>query len=385
MLYVILVILVTAYSCNVQNVVTICFYKYYIKLVKKLYGDICELVVEELLFMGQMTYMQCVDRTVKRYNAVVEPDEKLSVEKVKDKFTVLLREGIIVQVVGNNSGGVMEANGGEQQNGNCSLGGKAGEDTTSIETIFEQTTRRKRFRRGGSLGETLEQQKSGSLKAIGAEDPDLGLHYGISHSFLARLFAEDYLVRLASDFFDPGAGRVLSAMFRTARKRLNRQQVPQPGWGGLPPVAAFIEDASFNKLAMSPNEIVKEVNAKSVSATVSTATTTQLEIPLVTVQQYLSLLTGKYGPVKFITKVGENTFACDLQQAFKGVCQRNIENVVEYRFGIKSLRIFRLILSSEFCDQKQVSCNFLYTYLVLSLYRWRKIDGTSGVNASKGM
>uniref|UniRef100_A0A8C7CAZ6 DNA-directed RNA polymerase III subunit RPC3 n=1 Tax=Oncorhynchus kisutch TaxID=8019 RepID=A0A8C7CAZ6_ONCKI len=156
-----------------------------------------------------------------------------------------------------------------------------------------------------------------------------------------------------------------------------------------------------SKLDQTSSEIVRTMLRMSEVTTTQTAADTQplsaneifrslppnYSISRPILGQYLSLLVDD--PMEFVGKSGDSgggMYLVNLQRALANLARATLESVVQERFGLRSARIFRLLLRKRHLEQKQVedfamilakeAKDMLYTLLSENLVQLQEIPKT---------
>ncbi|XP_060596716.1 DNA-directed RNA polymerase III subunit RPC3-like [Ruditapes philippinarum] len=283
----------------------------YIHCAKTLYGDAAELVVEDLVYHGQLMMSSVVNTVTDKLNEALEHagHQKIGSRVVYDKFSLLAGTHFIQKCLN-----LMEASQDEEDLDE--------RDLSHLFKVPPYNIKDGEKKRKRSTDESEPPAKKPKMSTDDETVSDDGVYWKINHRRFHQYFRDQLFIKAIHNTIDKRAADILQTMLRLTEVKS--------------------DDICFTTNPMSFTEIFQAIPR-------------DLGITRNMCEQYLSLMTDDSSGV--VSKVGESgggMFVINIMKGLKTICKAHLESVVQERFGSKSLRIFRVLLLKQHLEQKQI-------------------------------
>ncbi|KAM7293070.1 DNA-directed RNA polymerase III subunit RPC3 [Ixodes scapularis] len=286
------------YIIDADRVLYMLRYPRYTHCAKTLYGDTGELIVEELLQNGRM----CMSAVLRKVLGRLQGSH--TAEAVRSKFVDLVQTHFLCRVPAPEPGGpdakvptliLLE------------------EDMYSVPKVHLQLL--------SVAAEDEDQEGPPSKKSRVESQPDEGIYWQVNFERFHLFFRDQLLVQAASRRLGLKAGEVVRTLLRLAETRTHPK--------------------SAQSCPVSKQEVHQQLH-KEISLS-------QKEL-----DSFLSLLVED--PLRLVQRSDERggMFCVDLHRGLRVLAEAFFASTVQDRFGAKSCRIFRLLLSKRYLEQKQI-------------------------------
>ncbi|KAL5005361.1 hypothetical protein ScPMuIL_018817 [Solemya velum] len=298
------------YHINVSTILWQLRYPRYIYCAKTLYGDAAELLVEELLQKGQSTLERSAEAVTRKLNEALESagHSLITSAIVKEKFASMVKTHFLRRC--------LDAKRDDEEKV-ISLCSPPDEEQLyqlpPMEVDGEVSKKRKR-----SLESSDQPNKRLKTEGRGSEN----IMWQVDFERFHQHFRDQLLVSATENRIDKKAAEVLRTVLRLSETKTDA-------------LATMTNPVSFNEVL---HALPKELGLNN-----------RL------LEQYLSMMSDD--TAAFITKVGESSgglYVVNIYQSLAELCKAHMENVVQERFGSKSVRIFRVLLLKRHLEQKQI-------------------------------
>ncbi|XP_057308566.1 DNA-directed RNA polymerase III subunit RPC3-like isoform X1 [Hydractinia symbiolongicarpus] len=296
---------VTEYQARLDHILRRKRYQKYVYCAKSKFGDVAELVIENLLLNGCDTLSRVSKNVAERLESDEtddsRPDEGLVVQKCKELIV-----GHFLLRVRNPT-------------------------TVEEEDVVEQEDSEKFvFPIGVGVKRKTTSPEQSSLKRIKLTSSecsenyeDDGVYWHVNFERFDQVFVDQMIISAASERLDQSASKIVATILKMTE--MERTLISQA------------------TRSVSIFDIVKKLP--------SVPKLDQQEV-----HQYLSLLSDeKTGG--FVTKKDEaagGMYAVNIHRSINMLCQSVCATVVQERFGSKACRVFRLLLEKKHLEQKQI-------------------------------
>lgn len=304
------------YSMNISKVVSCLRYPRYVHCAKLLYGDVAEILVEELLQVGQTSMNNLINKATDRVNADLETEgrSKIAPSVVQDKFTNLVRTHFLQRCFEPKLDDAQKV---------ISLEPPPDPKELFVIPPMEIEGGGKGVKRKRSDEAESSSKKLKTDSGEGASGG--GVYWRVNCQRFHRHLRDLVIISAVANKLDTKAAEIMRAILRLCETTTD-------------PSDRLTCPVSFTEILQSL--------PKDFGMTRSTA------------EQYLRVMTDDMP--EFITKTAESSggmYIVNLFQAYEALCKAHIESVVQERFGSKSLRIFRVVLVKKQVEQPQIeSC-----------------------------
>ncbi|CAN7998598.1 unnamed protein product [Ixodes hexagonus] len=296
------------YLIDAEHVLCLLRYPRYIHCAKTLYGDAGELIVEELLQNGRM----CMSAVLRKVLGRLQGAQ--TAEAVHSKFVDLVQTHFLVRVpfpeTDSKDTRVPSLVLPEADMYNVPKASPS--RSTTINPVHLQLLK---------TAEEDDEEGPPSKRSRVDSQPDEGLYWRINLERFHIFFRDQFLVQAASRRLGLKAGEVVRTLLRLAETRTH-------------PKAA-------QSCPVGKHEVYQQLH-KEISLS-------QKEL-----DSLLSLLVED--PLRLVRRSDERggMFCVDLHRGLKLMAEALLASTVQDRFGPKSCRIFRLLLSKRYLEQKQI-------------------------------
>lgn len=351
------------YRVNIEHVLLRARFPRYIHATKVAFGDVGELIVEDILCNGQSLMSQCLQRVGERLlSAGVESGDIGRI--VRDQFLKLV-EGHYLQRVSRPNADLVISD----DNSDAVPQEQDRFRPPPTEGITFNSRKRNREETGEETGsphakkakkqDSMEEPEAKRRKGQGDDETggavmptqvvDAGIFWHVNYSRFHQQFRDQAIVSIAVEKINETAGCVMNAALAAS---VNLMDYGRPPSVGYEIYSLQIED----KLGGTPKLSSKELD--------------QYLHVLVDDQVKFLRRTGDSGGGSYTVSIHTNVL-CDLELSCmcevslivlkdfghlaNVLCQSTIESVVRERFGNKCLRVFRLLLLKKALEQKQVA------------------------------
>ncbi|XP_043935915.1 DNA-directed RNA polymerase III subunit RPC3 isoform X2 [Protopterus annectens] len=337
------------YEAHPSLVLRFLRYPRYIYNAKTLYGDIGELLVEEVLQNGNMQ-MSCVVKKVSdRLTETMEDGKTMDYSEVSNIFVRLVDTHFLKK-----SPVVSESEITSEATPPAAMPTLTVDDK-DMYVVPKLNLIGKGKRRRSSDDDTEPQAKRKKQNQEDGEcSPDDGVYWEVNFERFHQHFRDQAIVSAVASKLDQTSSEIVRTMLRMSEVTTSSNaQYTQP---------------------LSSNEIFR-------------ALPSGYNISKQVLDQYLTLLADD--PMEFVCKTGDSgggMFAINLHKALASLARATLESVVQERFGSRSARIFRLLLRKRHLEQKQVedfamipakeAKDMLYTLLSQNLVSLQELPKT---------
>ncbi|KAL4227603.1 DNA-directed RNA polymerase III subunit RPC3 [Mactra antiquata] len=274
----------------------------FIHCAKSLYGDAAELLVEDIVYHGQIMMSKAVDNVTSKLNEALENagHQKIGSSIVHDKFSLLAGSHFIRQCI----------NGMETSEEEL--------DERDQSTLYRVPPLHSTGKRKRSIDDSEQPAKRQKTDAPG----DDGIYWKINSRRFHQYFRDQMFIKAISNRIDKRASTILQTMLRLSEVKT--------------------DDLCFTTQPLSFTEIFQAIP-------LDAGITRNL------CEQYLTLMVDD--STNLVSKIGESgggMFVVNIMKGLTSLCKAHLESVVQERFGSKSLRIFKVLLLKEHLEQKQI-------------------------------
>lgn len=285
------------YLIDADHVLYLLRYPRYIHCAKTLYGDAGELIVEELLQNGRMCMSAVLRKVLGRLQVSQTP------EAVRGKFVNLVQTHFLCRVPFPEPG---------SQEGKVPTLILPEEDMYSVPKVHLQLL---------TADEEDDQEGPPSKKSRMESQPDVGLYWRINFERFHLFFRDQLLVQAASRRLGLKAGEVVRTLLRLAETRTHPKDALS-----FPVNKHEVQQQLQREISLSQKEV----------------------------DSFLNLLVED--PLRLVRRSDERggMFCVDLHRGLRMLAEAFFASTVQDRFGAKSCRIFRLLLSKKFLEQRQI-------------------------------
>ncbi|XP_041465515.1 DNA-directed RNA polymerase III subunit RPC3-like [Lytechinus variegatus] len=304
---------IVEYTADVEKALLIIRYPRYIYCAKNLYGDIGELIVEEVLHHGQILMSHVIEKVKVRLKEALEGNQ-LEPTAIRDKFIDLVNTHFLQRLPS------LEAEDDEES--------KVVPPVPCL-SIFDSDLYRVPETTGGKRKRSLDDDKGSSKKvrrSSGGREQDTevplddGIYWKVNFERFHRYFRDQDIILAMTQRIDKTAGEVVGTMLRMSELTTDF-------------MARETKPLSFHDIL---RQMPKKLDNR------------QLEQYMKLLLDDQTMIVRKYGDA------GGGMYEIDLEQASRIICTANIESVVQERFGSKSFRIFKTLLKKKYLEQKQI-------------------------------
>ncbi|XP_030832771.1 DNA-directed RNA polymerase III subunit RPC3-like [Strongylocentrotus purpuratus] len=303
------------YTADVEKALLLVRYPRYIYSAKTLYGDIGELIVEEVLHHGEILMSNVVEKVKVRLKEAMEGNQ-LEPSAIKDKFIDLVNTHFLQRLPS------WSAEDDEESKvipliPHLSV---SDADLYRIPETAGVTGKRKRPLNDG--GRSSKRARSSSVGSEPDQEVPLddGIYWKVNFERFHRYFRDQDIISAITQRIDKSAGDVVATMLRMSELTTDF-------------MARETKPLSFHDIA---RQMPKKLENR------------QLEQYMKLLLDDQTMIVKKYGDA------GGGMYEIDLEQASRVICTANIESVVQERFGSKSFRIFKTLLKKKYLEQKQI-------------------------------
>jgi DNA-directed RNA polymerase III subunit RPC3 len=302
------------YRVSLEGVQLRARYPRYILAGRELYGEVGELICEDILQQGQTLMSQCINRVAERLEQSVGTGPAAVSKLIKTKFVSMVERHYLCRV--------------KPPATEATLDSQSKEEGVPVFGKFELPSSLSGKKRKRDDEDPTQPPLKRAKKSSGEaeEKPvDDGVFWSINYDKFHQYFQDKAIVSAAGERIDEAAACVMRSLLRMSDnlsedKSLKTKSSPTLYKGRM---AEYLPDRP--KLS---------------------------EIEL---DQYLKALADDQA--HFLSKTddsGGGGYSIDYLQCAQGLCQATVEAVVRERFGSKCLRVFRLLLMKKALEQKQV-------------------------------
>uniref|UniRef100_A0A8C5PTH3 DNA-directed RNA polymerase III subunit RPC3 n=1 Tax=Leptobrachium leishanense TaxID=445787 RepID=A0A8C5PTH3_9ANUR len=306
------------YVAHSDRCLRILRYPRYIYTAKTLYGDTGELIVEELILNGKMTFSGVVKKVADRLTESMEEGKCMDYSDVSETFTRLADTHFVQRCPG-----LPEM---DSEPGSVTRRPVAPELVIDEKEMFivpkvSMLGRGKRRR-------SSDDEEEGSKGKRQKKDPDAessqddGIYWQINMDRFHQHFRDQAIISAISNKMDQTSSEIVRTMLRMSEVTTSSG-------------AAYTQP-------LSSNEIFRSFPAG-------------YNLSKQVLDQYLSLIADD--PLQFVGRSGDSgggMFVINLHKAIASLATSNLESVVQERFGSRCARIFRLLLCKKHLEHKQV-------------------------------
>ncbi|XP_071953346.1 DNA-directed RNA polymerase III subunit RPC3-like [Antedon mediterranea] len=301
------------YSARLDRILLHTRYPSYIYCAKSLYGDAGELIIEELLQNGHMLMSEVVSKVWQRLMEVVEQNKFVEEGTVRQKCVDLISTHFLQRApaVTNNS---------ELKEGSA----------TPTLTVPEEEMYK--IPKGMSPDSKINIRKR-KLSETGADENPLkkkktepaideGIYWGVNFDRFHQYMRDQVIVAAIKRRVDENAAMIVQTMLR-------------------------ISEVTTSCLADVTNPVATNE--------IFEALPKEPAIDQSTLNQYLKILVEDQ--TEFVSKYstsGGGMYVVNIYKAVKELCIASLGSTVQERFGQKSYRIFKLLLTKKYLEQKQI-------------------------------
>lgn len=305
------------YSIDADRVLYMLRYPRYTYCAKTLYGDAAELIVEELLQNGRMCMSAVLQKVLERSQGACKPED------VKQKFVDLVKTGFLCRVP------YPDPNAKDEKVPTLIL----------PEGAMYKIPEVKLYLLSQSLNDSCEEPAAKKIKTEEPDDeppakkiktekvdeskkqPDEKEYWCVSIERFHQHIRDQLVVQAVSRRLGLKAGEVVRTMLRLSETRSH-------------PKDALSVPVSRSEIH---NALKREIN-----------------ISLQELDSYLKVIgEDALGLVRRTDERG-GMFSVNLERAMRLLAEAVLTSIVQDRFGVKSCRIFRLLLDKKFIEQKQI-------------------------------
>ncbi|XP_065909998.1 DNA-directed RNA polymerase III subunit RPC3-like isoform X2 [Dysidea avara] len=298
---------VSLYDVDMNRILWFTRYAKFIHKAKVTFGDVGELIVENLLLQGQNLMSGCVQIVSEKLDTGPGDGTEIG-EAVKQKFIDLIDAKVLHRV-------------------SCPSSSESDAITVSHHQLPPTEGIQYKRKRSTDGLEVDGPSRKKSKREDGAESlqpPDAGIFWCINFSWFHHYLRVEAIVKVVATKIDTSAGHVMRAVLTAA-------------------TVVTDDGVHYN---------TKDVSNMDISRTLSSEINLSAEV----LDQYLSLLTDH--KINVLGKCGDSgggTYSINYKHLDTMLCQSTIESIVREKFGSKSYRIFRLLLMKKSLEQKQVA------------------------------
>lgn len=292
------------YFVKLENVLLLHRYPRYIYCSKILYGDVGELLVEELLNNGLMTMEAAVDKVSERLaEATGEGKADIPVSSVKEKFNNLAHSHFIKR---------------------CALA--EWEENSVVPKMFLRE--QDKFQIEDQIGKQVFNDDDDDDNSIPSKRQKLSnnssksIYWRVNFDRFHQYFRDQSIIKAVATRFDKKAAEIVRTLLRLAETRSD------------PWVETTNPTARHELLQM----LTKETNITPEEA-----------------DAYLAVLIDDSVP--FVSRIDERSggiYVVNIQKALQKLSEAIAVSVVQDKYGSKCCRIFRLLLMKKYLEQKQI-------------------------------
>ncbi|KAK7870294.1 hypothetical protein R5R35_011803 [Gryllus longicercus] len=281
------------YSLSYEKVLLFPRYVRYMLLVKTLYGDEAELLIEELLRSGSEKASSIIVRATTRLKEIKKEEKNVSLNIVRDKLILLMNKQFVM---------------------------RCPEPLPGCKEIPQLIIKQEDLFMSPSLSlKELTQMEEGHPE-VPANDVTLRVNFDRFH----QEFRDNIMISAIKRRIDDNAGELMRVI-------LQQMYIRTEAWEPISnPIPVVEIRNAVHKVKTNPR-LAQHLD------------------------QYLKVLDEDSS--NFITKVadsGGGQYVVNIREAFIQLSWAAVENIVEERFGSKAARVFRLIKSKHFIEQEQI-------------------------------
>ncbi|XP_063296087.1 DNA-directed RNA polymerase III subunit RPC3 [Pelobates fuscus] len=306
------------YFAHCDRYLRILRYPRYIYTAKTLYGDTGELIVEELLLNGKMTFSAVVKKVADRLTETMEDGKSVDYSEVSGTFSSLADTHFIQRCPG-----LPEMESTKGSDSRRPVAPSLVIDEKDMYTIPKVNMLGRGKRRRSSDDEEEGNKGKRQKKDTGPEsNEDDGIYWQIQMERFHQHFRDQAVISAISNKMDQTSSEIVRTMLRMSEVT-------------TPSSAAYTHP-------LSSSEIFRSLP-------------TGYNISKQVLDQYLTLLADD--PLEFVGRSGDSgggMFVINLHKAIASLATSNLQSIVQERFGSRCARIFRLLLCKKHLEQKQV-------------------------------
>lgn len=303
-----------SYTAQLPNILTILQYHKLTYCAKLLYGDACELIVEELLHHGSMSMTKIVQNVTHRLlDPALNQSDEFDQHYVANQFAELV-EGHFIKRVSLNS-----CLSSSEEDAVYSVDSMGNSQYCLPAAYSYQGTGKRKITGSNSDEPTIKRRKDENEQALLINFEDEDILWQINFLQFSHHLANEMIINAVKNQADELAADIVKIM-------LDLTVQSRDGY------AAQTNSVSVYDIADKSTKIDKSQ-----------------------ITQYLSLLEDDQ--IGFVSKTAENCggmYAVNIKKSMEAMCIQSIESVIRERCGSKSLRIFKLLLLKKHLEQKQV-------------------------------
>ncbi|KAK2159751.1 hypothetical protein LSH36_147g08032 [Paralvinella palmiformis] len=279
---------------------------------KTLFGDVAELITEELLLHGQLQMSEVINKVHTRLTAALPESSRspVSAYDIRDQFIKLTQTQFIQRCPG-----IHNVEEDTPESKALPLFNEQSEEQLYIIPDIDLTGL-KRKREGDSSEQAIKKVKVEK----GVSDADI--YWRVKYDRFDRYLRDQTIIQAVVNKVDRMAGEIMRTILRQSELVSDA-------------CATVINPLSYNEIYQA---LPKELNL-----------TRQL------VDQYLKIIVED--STNFLLKVGDSAggmYTIDFNKCYTTLCKAHIMSVVQERFGSKSSRIYRLLIVKKQLEQKQI-------------------------------
>ncbi|XP_072166937.1 DNA-directed RNA polymerase III subunit RPC3-like [Diadema setosum] len=312
------------YTADIQRALLVVRYARYIYCAKTLYGDVGELIIEEVLHHGQILMSTVIEKVKEKLKEAMEGNQ-LDPSVIRDKFIELVHTHFLQRLPAC-SDPVDKAKGDDKTLPAIPQLKISDTELYTVPAHLHTEGFRKRKRSTGDVGQAEGSKRARSSSTSSADGkelpPDDGIFWQVNFERFHRYFRDQDIISAITQRIDKTAGEVVRTMLR-------------------------ISELTTDFMARSTKPLS--------SHEISRQLPSDCKLDHRRLEQYMKLLIDDQTMiVRRFSDAGGGTYDIDLEQASRIICTANIESVVQERFGSKSYRIFKTLLMKKYLEQKEI-------------------------------
>eukprot|EP00731_Ephydatia_muelleri_P016873 Em0009g1297a len=319
------------YRVNIAHILLRARFPRYIHVAKATFGDVGELIVEDILRNGQslMSQASSIQRVGERLESAGVEINDIGGE-VRQQFLALVRGHYLHRVPRPNADLLAT--------GDVTSDMPLAQDRfqpPSTEGIQFNSRKRKREEAGDEARppdvkkaknqDSMEEPEAKRRKGWPTQAVDAGIFWHVNHCRFHQQFRDEAIVSIAVEKINETAACVMRAALSASQNQVE--------WGRSSSIGPEIYSLQIeDKLSGHPKLSSKELD------------------------QYLHGLVDDQ--IQFLRRTGDSgggSYTVNFGHLADVLCQSTIESIVRERFGNKCLRVFRLLLLKKTLEQKQVA------------------------------